>query len=380
MKEDISKKIQENLLIIDIILMIYIIILFIFKSTLNDLIYPINTSFFMLITFFCIYLFGYRKNKRSKRKDRVNNTYITLSVLYLVILYLFGNATTFFKSDFNLFNSCCIVISIIFIEILRYIILNKCSKKTNQQYIITLLFMLFDLLIFSSLTPSYNWSFQYFFTMAIMTAIKNLLMSYTSSLYGYYPCIIYSLIVTALPLIAPLYPDLGNYLSLVFTIIYSSLILYTIHKISNRKEKEIADYKKGFLYYFERVTLAFTILIIFLVSGNFKYSLSAIASDSMYPEIKRGDAIILEKIDNKSIETLEKGMIIAFEENNQIITHRILSIDYENGTEYITTKGDNNATKDVTKKEKDDIIGIVKFKIPLIGYPSVEISEIKNKR
>jgi len=100
----------------------------------------------------------------------------------------------------------------------------------------------------------------------------------------------------------------------------------------------------------------------------------------MYPEIKRGDAIILEKIDNKNIETLEKGMIIAFEENNQIITHRILSIDYENGTEYITTKGDNNATKDVTKKEKDDIIGIVKFKIPLIGYPSVEISEIKNKR
>lgn len=379
MKEDISKKIQENLLIIDIIMMVYIIVLFIFKNTLNSLIYPINTSFFMLMTFFCIYLFGYRKNKRSKRKDRINNTYITLSIIYLGILYLFGNATSFFKSEFNLFNSCCLIVSIIFIEILRYIILNKCSKKTNQQYIITLIFMLFDLLIFSSLTPNYNWSFPYFFAMTIISAIKNSLLSYTTSEYGYYPCIIYSFIITAMPLVAPLYPDLGNYLSLVFIIIYSALILYSIHKIGIRKEKEFADYKKGFLYYLERITLVFTIFIIFLVSGNFKYSLSAIASDSMYPEIKRGDAIILEKVDEKNRDTLEKGMIVAFEESGQIITHRILSIDYEDGIEYITTKGDNNTTKDVTKKEKDDIIGIVKFKIPLIGYPSVEISEIKNK-
>ena len=42
-------------------------------------------------------------------------------------------------------------------------------------------------------------------------------------------------------------------------------------------------------------------------------------------------------------------------------------------------KGDNNDTKDVTKKTKDDIIGIVRFKIPLIGYPAVEISDIRNK-
>ena len=58
-------------------------------------------------------------------------------------------------------------------------------------------------------------------------------------------------------------------------------------------------------------------------------------------------------------------MIIAFEESGKIITHRILSIENEDGIEYIITKGDNNSTKDVTKKKKDDIIGIVKFRIPL---------------
>ena len=52
----------------------------------------------------------------------------------------------------------------------------------------------------------------------------------------------------------------------------------------------------------------------------------------------------------------------------------------ENGIEKIVTKGDNNDTKDVTKKRKDDIIGIVRFRIPLLGYPSVEISEIKKNK
>ena len=36
--------------------------------------------------------------------------------------------------------------------------------------------------------------------------------------------------------------------------------------------------------------------------------------------------------------------------------------------------------KTLQKKTKDDIIGMVRFKIPLLGYPSVEISEIKKSK
>ena len=99
----------------------------------------------------------------------------------------------------------------------------------------------------------------------------------------------------------------------------------------------------------------------------------------MYPEIKRGDAVLLSKPSEKELNSLKKGMVVAFEENDTIINHRILAITEEDGEEYIVTKGDNNSTKDVTKKKKDDIIGIVKFKIPYLGYPSVEISDIKNR-
>ena len=99
----------------------------------------------------------------------------------------------------------------------------------------------------------------------------------------------------------------------------------------------------------------------------------------MYPALKRGDAILLKKLNDTEKDALEIGDIIAFQEDNIIVTHRIIDIEEKEKTYYIT-QGDNNNAKDVTKKTKDDIIGIVKFRIPLLGYPSIEISEIKNKQ
>lgn len=87
----------------------------------------------------------------------------------------------------------------------------------------------------------------------------------------------------------------------------------------------------------------------------------------------------MERVDKRNQDDLKKGDVVAFAQDEKIVIHRILSIDIIDGEEYITTKGDNNNTKDVQKKTKDDIIGIVRYRIPYIGYPSIEISETKNK-
>ena len=158
------------------------------------------------------------------------------------------------------------------------------------------------------------------------------------------------------------------------------LIYYNISKPYYREDLESAStYRKSISFYVERISLLLVVIIIFLVSGVFKYSLSAIASDSMYPALKKGDAIVIEEVTSKNVDTLKKDMIVAFYEEERIVTHRIVSIELDEGETYIITKGDNNDSKDVTKKKKDDIIGIVRLRIPYLGYPSVEISEIKNK-
>ena len=379
MKESINKSIRLSLVITEILIFLFTITTFLFKDRINTLVYPINVVFFMFLIFFSFFAFGYIRNKKTKEKDTIRNNVIAISFVYLAAIYLLGRTTSFQTSTIKIVNIIYLTITIVLMEVFRYMFLNKCNRITYHQYIVTILFILFDILIISTYNPLNSLPIQDFITIIITTAIKETLLTYLNYKYAYFPCIIYSIILTVFPIL-PMYPRLGNYLSIVFTIVYSSIILYNCSKPFRREEKETANtYRRSFSFYFERVLLAFIVLIILLVSGIFRFSISAIASDSMYPSLKKGDAVILEKVDDQNKDKLKKDDIVAFEEDGHIITHRILLIQEEEEKEYIITKGDNNSTKDVTKKTKDDIIGIVRFRIPLIGYPSVEISEIKSK-
>lgn len=380
MKEKINKSIQNTLFCIEGILFLYIISVFIMKDHVYSFLQPMNIAFFMLLTFFSILFLGYKKNKKTRDKQHINNIIIIISALYLITIYLAANATGYSKNDFHIGNAIFIFLYMIESEVERYILLTKATKKNNHQYWITFLYILLDILVLSSWSPLNMQNFPELFVIITIGIIRNTLLSYITYKFGYYPCFIFSFVTFVLPKIAPIYPRLGNYLTILFFVVYTSILFYNISKPLRKEEEEsINKYKKGPCFYLERLFFFFIIIVIFLVSGNFKYSISAIASDSMYPELQRGDAIILEKADDKNKEEIKEGTIIAFKENDEIITHRIILIEREGETEYFITKGDNNNTKDVTKKTKDDIIGIVKFKIPLVGYPAVEISEIKNK-
>ncbi len=380
MKNSISKSIKNTLIILDIIMFIYIALVFIFKDKINTLINPLNVAFFMLITFASYHFLGYKKNKKSKEKTKVNNIFIAVSTMYLITIYLIGNATGYITNKFSITTTIYLLLYLIISEVFRYIIVSKCNRNSNEQYIITFLYVLFDTLVLSSYTPTNILNIFNLISIIFISIIKNSLLTYTTYKFGYRCCYIYSFIVTLMPLLAPIYPNLGNYISVIFILTYSAVLFYNISKPVRKEEEETVNtYKKTIFYYLERALLVFVIITIFLVSGAFKYSISAIASDSMYPALKRGDAIIIEKADKKIRNNLKKDMIVAFEQDGKIITHRILTIEMQNGKEYIITKGDNNSTKDIQKKTKDDIIGIVRLRIPYIGYPSVEISEIKNK-
>lgn len=381
MKDNIKKSIQISMITIDIVFFAYTIILFILKEKIPTLVLPINAAFFMLLTFFAIMSLGFQKSKKNRAKIKTTNALLIIGSLYLITIYLAGNATSFIKNEFSIFRILCLLIYFGTAEILRYTFFNKCNKNTIHQFIHTACFVLLDVLVLSNFSPINTLNIATLLTITFISIMKNYVLSYTTGKFGYAPCYVYSFIMTIMPLTMPLYPNLGNYLTLVFSIICTAIVLYNITKPIRRSDEEsINKYQKSISFYLERALLVAVIIVILLVSGIFRYSLTAIASDSMYPYLKKGDAIILEKVDSKNRDTLKKGDIVAYEEDGNIVTHRILTIEMENGVEKIITKGDNNDTKDVTKRTKDDIIGIVRFKIPLLGYPSVEISEIKKNK
>lgn len=100
----------------------------------------------------------------------------------------------------------------------------------------------------------------------------------------------------------------------------------------------------------------------------FGYTFFEVASGSMKPTLKIND-VILVKIGN---DDLKKGDIIAFQENNAIITHRIIFIE----DRILTVKGDNNSVVDKPIAAEQVIGKIVKV-FPKLGIWKRVITEPK---
>ena len=91
----------------------------------------------------------------------------------------------------------------------------------------------------------------------------------------------------------------------------------------------------------------------------------------MEPVISKGDVVIVDK----DFKKFESGDILAYAYEGKVIVHRIVKIiDAEDET-FVYTKGDANNNYDNYKITKDMFIGIVKIKIPFIGYPTVLLNE-----
>jgi signal peptidase I len=98
------------------------------------------------------------------------------------------------------------------------------------------------------------------------------------------------------------------------------------------------------------------------VKNVIPYSMFSVASESMLPEIKKGDLVI-----TKSEIEYKVNEIIVFHdpyEKNKFVAHRIIS---ETDSIY-QTKGDNNVVQDPWTIEQKDIIGKTIHKIKHFGW------------
>ena len=147
---------------------------------------------------------------------------------------------------------------------------------------------------------------------------------------------------------------------------------YDIEQIEkqNEKRKRTKQIVKKLLF----IIIIILLYNIFLITKStldktdaksmFGYRAYVITTNSMEPTINVGDIIIVSGIEKDKIRT---DKIVTFEQNNQIITHRIVGIEEtEKGSKYVT-KGDNNLTKDTEEISYEQILGTIVLKIPRIG-------------
>jgi len=94
------------------------------------------------------------------------------------------------------------------------------------------------------------------------------------------------------------------------------------------------------------------------------YNLYLVRSESMTPAVKMGDLIITGPVNGPINGELKPGMIVTYEHSQELITHRVQSID---GTT-VVTKGDAVEDPDPWSVTVSNVKGIYLFKIPYVGF------------
>lgn len=89
-----------------------------------------------------------------------------------------------------------------------------------------------------------------------------------------------------------------------------------------------------------------------------------VLSGSMETEIYSGDVAVVKEVDLKEIK---ENDIIAFKEDNVVITHRVIDVINENGKLKYKTKGDNNNALDNGYVLAEQVEGKYQFKVRRLG-------------
>lgn len=110
------------------------------------------------------------------------------------------------------------------------------------------------------------------------------------------------------------------------------------------------------------------VFAIFLVGFRLLgYQVYNVISGSMEPTYSVGDLLYVKAVDPDSVKVGDP-ITFVLNENLVVATHRVVGIDAEN--RLFTTKGDANEHADAAPVHFNNLIGVPKFHIPMLGYVS----------
>jgi signal peptidase I len=123
------------------------------------------------------------------------------------------------------------------------------------------------------------------------------------------------------------------------------------------------------------IVCAVVVLLTVLLTGSDKapslmgYSVFRVMTGSMEPSISLDSMIVVQKTDPAE---LKEGDVISFFSSDPSLdgavnTHRIVSVEEDNGYYTFTTKGDANNVEDHYLTTEDDLIGKVVFSSLFLG-------------
>ena len=336
--------------------------------------------FWIIIFILSIYFFKEDKQRIFSKTSKEQSIFIII-LLYLMIYFVQGLFLGYNKSpyDRSIYGTLINIWSYISIVFYQEYIRNALSKN-GSKILTVIIFVLIDINLYSFLNINDSITlFKQISSILIPSVATNMLLVYLTINCGFIACLLYRIPISLTTYILPIFPDLNWFLISIEQTILPFIIYLKIKSIDSKKlqirKKQLKENNKRSL-----ILIIILILFVLFTAGLFKYKPTSIMSNSMFPIIKRGDIVILEEKSLEELNNLKKYDIISYRLENIRVIHRIIAIEKHGNDILYITKGDNNNMADREKVKPEQINGVVKIKIPKLGYPSVWLNEFLNKK
>lgn len=365
-----------------ILLIIYFIInnFMLTNSSLGTLVAPLILLVISIFSYFTLP----KTERRIRYKYEKYQNIIIILIVYFISYFLsgliFGYEYTLYKNDIIsiIKNSYILITPIVLNEYIRNKLVINTSDNIRNTFIISIIFILTNINInqlFNNLIP-FSSGFKYISVIIIPLIITSFAMTKLTKMAGKKSTITYNVFQKIIPIILPIIPSIPWILTAIISITLPMIIYYNIYYIeliyNGRTRRYSTNSKKEYPLY-----IIIIVLILFILKV-FKYYPVAILSNSMKNTFSKGDTVIVEKVNDINIDKIKEYDIIYYKKNNKYIIHRVVEIINKENNRLFITKGDNNNNKDNWIVNEEDIIGIIKFSIPYIGYPSVWMNDCLN--
>ncbi len=266
------------------------------------------------------------------------------------------------------------VIAIISTEIIRSALL---GQKGRLPWLFAFAIGLVSEILMQT-TFAHVTSFNRFVDLAGMillpAAMGQMLYQHLSANYASLPSTVYRLTVTLFSYVIPITSGIPDVLVALVALLAPLLLLFFIRLLYGKREKT-ARSKRGGRWFYSAVAavLLFVISFAMLVSGQFRYGLLIIATESMTGELNQGDVALYEQYTDQVVTENE---VVVFEKDDRVTVHRVVDVAHIDGENRYYTKGDANDDADYGYITDESIIGVVKGKLPYFGYPTLWLHEL----
>ncbi len=338
---------------------------------------------FVLIFSVSVIAIGYRRDKHYLRGS-ASRTIIAVLLAALILIFMLGIFLGFNRSyasldiSKNLQGFVPALLLAAITELLRHTLLRKNVVKTiDVVFFTTITSIIYILLAFNPTTiVDAESAFIFICTIILPIIATETLCTFLVRHIGLQPSLTYKIPIKVYMYILPIIPNLGSYLYAVTAIVMPFVIYHLVLKLESFDRNAAVRIHKMNSGIIAIPATLFLITVVIFVSGIFKFQLIAVGSNSMAGTFDRGDAVMIEKTNPK---TVKDNDIIAFRKDGMIITHRVVETHITDNRYEFITKGDANDDIDSFTTGGENLIGIIRFRTKYIGFPTLWINELFNK-